>query len=175
MYKFILSFLPICSMNTPQKHPKRFALILIFVISLIATLGSLYYSYRGDFFANIMSWDMFNPLNALQPCALCRYQRIALYPIAFLSWVALWKKDYNIVYYITPMAIVWALLALYQYGLEQHRVVESQICGVNPTIACDGIPVQYWWFITLPLMSFVIFIILIVISYNIIRHHKKHK
>lgn len=156
-----------------KKHPKRHALRLIFIISLLVSIATLYYSYFGDPIANIISGDFFNGLNALTPCALCWYQRIALYPIALLSWLALRKKDYNIVYYITPMAIIGGLFALYQYGLEQNRAPESGICGINPAISCSGIPVEYFGFITLPLLSFITFIILIIINYCIIRYHRK--
>ena len=158
-----------------MKHPKKNALVFIFIISLLVTLLSLYYSYYGDIFVNIMSGDFFNPLNALTPCALCWYQRIALYPIAFLTWLALLKKDYNIVYYITPMAIIGGLIALYQYGLEQNRTPDTGICGTNPIVSCDGIQVEYFGFITLPLMSFITFLVIIIIAYNIIWYQRKNK
>lgn len=51
-------------------------LIFIFTTSLIAMLGSLYYSEVRGF----------------EPCTFCWYQRILMYPIVLISGIALYQK-----------------------------------------------------------------------------------
>src|SRR3989344_8830466 len=53
------------------------------LISLTATLGSLFYS-------EIMHFN---------PCKLCWFQRIVMYPQVILFAIALWKKDKKIFNY----------------------------------------------------------------------------
>ena len=55
-------------------------LIFIWTISFVATLGSLYFSEVRGF----------------EPCTLCWYQRILMYPIVLISGVALFQKNARI-------------------------------------------------------------------------------
>lgn len=88
-------------MNTPHRLMQ-----LIFVISLLATIGSLYYGYYGDPVVNIMTRDLFNKANAIPACDLCWYVRVFQYPIVIISGIALLKKDYASVIYIWPLALL---------------------------------------------------------------------
>ena len=47
------------------------------VVSLIATLGSLYFSEIRHF----------------NPCVLCWFQRICMYPLVVILLVGFWKRD----------------------------------------------------------------------------------
>src|SRR5258705_13166689 len=55
----------------------KYGLFFAFLISLVATLGSLFYSQIAGF----------------TPCDLCWFQRIFMYPLVVLLGLALIKKD----------------------------------------------------------------------------------
>src|SRR3989344_6942904 len=58
-------------------------LLLAFIISLLATSGSLFYSQIAGF----------------EPCQLCWFQRIFMYPQTILLFMALLKRDKKIIDY----------------------------------------------------------------------------
>ncbi|WP_249686020.1 disulfide oxidoreductase, partial [Bacillus velezensis] len=68
--------------------------------SFIATLGSLYFS-------EIMKFE---------PCVLCWYQRIFMYPFVLWLGIAVVKKDYLIASYSLPIASIGACISLYHYA-----------------------------------------------------------
>ena len=53
---------------------------MIFIVSLIAILGSLYFS----------------EIRLYEPCEMCWYQRILMYPLVLLSFIGLIKNDANV-------------------------------------------------------------------------------
>lgn len=66
-----------------------------FIVALIATLGSL-------FFSEIMLWE---------PCRLCWYQRILMYPLVILLGIAVLKKDRRIKRYVIPMSVIGLIIS----------------------------------------------------------------
>lgn len=97
-------------------------LYLAWVVALIATLGSLWFSESLGFI----------------PCVLCWFQRIAMYPLALLLGIAALRGDLNIRVYALPLAAVGWVVALI-HNLEDWGIVQSlKICGVGQTTAgCD--------------------------------------
>jgi disulfide bond formation protein DsbB len=97
-------------------------LYLAWVVALIATLGSLWFSESLGFI----------------PCVLCWFQRIAMYPLALLLGIAALRGDLNIRAYALPLAAVGWVVALI-HNLEDWGIVQSlKICGVGQTTAgCD--------------------------------------
>jgi len=66
------------------------ALKLAFLVALIATNGSLFYSEYAKF----------------TPCLLCWLQRIFMYPLVVLFAIAVSKKDDKIFTYTLPLAVI---------------------------------------------------------------------
>lgn len=119
------------------------ALTFMFIVSGLATIGSLVYSLGIGF----------------PPCDLCWYQRIFMYPIFFLSGVALYKKHVfdTIKPYMRFLVIFGASIALF------HTIV--YYTGVNPvpcsaTASCTARYVFEFGFMTIPLMSLISFVFL---------------
>ena len=114
-----------------------------FIISLGGVLGSLVYSEIIGF----------------EPCRLCWYQRIALFPIALLSGIAIIKKHNCITLYGLMLSVIGGIIALY------HLILEKNLFGdaVNLPCVADAVSctVQYVYvfhgLITIPSMSFIIF------------------
>lgn len=60
------------------------AILFSFIVALIATLGSLFYSEIAGY----------------EPCKLCRLQRIVMYPQVILLGIAFWKKNGTLTSYV---------------------------------------------------------------------------
>lgn len=130
------------------KFVEKNILILLFVISLSAMIGSLLYS-------NIIGFP---------PCELCWFQRIFLYPQVLLSLIAFIKKDLNIVMYLLPLSILGAAVSFF-HSLVQMGIGSSILGGcVAVGGECAKVYVKAYNYITIPFMSFTIFAYLIAIT-----------
>ncbi|MDZ5610621.1 disulfide oxidoreductase, partial [Bacillus pseudomycoides] len=99
----------------------EYILFSAWCVSLIATLGSLYLS-------EIMKYE---------PCTLCWYQRILMYPLVLLLGTAIIRKDYRIGIYSLVLAIIGACIAAYHYSLQKIPFLSENgtLCGRIP---CTG-------------------------------------
>jgi hypothetical protein len=91
-----INFLP-----TLEKFMKENALVLAFIISLVATLGSLFYS-------EVLGYS---------PCKLCWFQRILMYPLPLLFGASLLqkKKIKDTLAFAMIMTTLGTILAGYHY------------------------------------------------------------
>ncbi|AWT35167.1 putative disulfide formation protein [Deinococcus arenae] len=121
------------------------------VVSLIATLGSLYFSEIRHF----------------NPCVLCWFQRICMYPLAVILGVAALTGDLRVRRYVLPLAGIGVLIALYQ-NLETWGVVPVlRACTADPSASC-GTPWPVWGMnsplntvLTIPVLSMIAFTLII--------------
>ncbi len=123
------------------------ALWLGSLIALVSMAGSLYYSEVAEF----------------APCDLCWYQRIAMYPLAIILGIAAFRKDTGVRIYTYPLAVIGALLAVYQYVLQLNPSLESGFCGVDAS--CTERYIWQFGFISFPFMSLVGFAMIITLLY----------
>ncbi|MBI4155916.1 MAG: disulfide bond formation protein B [Candidatus Zambryskibacteria bacterium] len=125
----------------------KYIIQLLFLASLGAAIGSLSYSEIVGF----------------PPCDLCWIQRIFMYPQAILAFVAMIKKDKNIVDYLLPLSILGAIVSFYQslvnWGLEGSLVGCTSVGG-----ECARVYVLEYGYITIPFMAFTVFAYLIGLS-----------
>ena len=122
---------------------------MIFIFSLFATIGSLIMSVYFSF----------------PPCDLCWYQRMFMYPIAFVSGLALFKKDFkNGSFYSLWLAIVGGLIALYHYILQFTDLLKDGgvICSPFSSVDCSIPDFIEFGFVTTPLISLSIFVFAII-------------
>ncbi|MFC7286304.1 disulfide oxidoreductase [Phocicoccus pinnipedialis] len=120
---------------------------LIFIVSLVATLGSLYFSEIRDY----------------TPCEFCWYQRILMYPIIIISFISNVKDDCNARLYIRIMAIIGFLIGLYHYGLQKLDFLKENLNACTDG-TCAGIFINWFGFVTIPFLSLTAFFIIIVLS-----------
>ena len=119
-------------------------LYLILFISFTGTAGSLVLS---------------NVLN-LTPCDLCWYQRIFMYSIFVISLIGAVIKDEKDTYkYIIGLAIPGAIIAIYNYFIQLFPSSAVFQCSVNNP--CTKVDFQLFGFLTIPLMAFIAFVIII--------------
>lgn len=117
-----------------------------FLISLIATLGSL-------FFSEIMNFV---------PCSLCWYQRIFMYPLVFIFLINLLYPDRSVFKYSFPLVIIGLVISIY------HNLLILKIIPENLSPCVSGVPcsvdyLNYFGFITIPLLSFMAFLIIFIL------------
>ncbi len=134
----------------------------ILVMALLAVIGSLYFSNFGDPIKNITDGVLFDPTRALEPCHLCWWARILIYPMVIITGVGIWKQDRNFINYILILSILGMPLTLYHYALQMFPIGTSAFCTLaNP---CDALQVEYLDFITIPFLAFTAFCIIMSLS-----------
>lgn len=121
---------------------KEYAFMWGFVVALGATLGSLIYS-------DIIGFD---------PCTLCWFQRVFIYPQVLLLGMAIWRKDNNIVDYSLWFSIVGGLTAFYQSYTQLGGFSFIPCTAVGS--ACAKVFFIEFGYITLPVMSFTAFLLI---------------
>ena len=121
------------------------ALLWSGIIALVATTGSL-------FFSDVLGYN---------PCKLCWYQRIFMYPIVILAIVALSKKSKETMNYIVSLAFIGAPIALYHYLMQRGLVEASNCTIVGYSSSCSSTFMLDYGFITIPFMALVAFILII--------------
>lgn len=129
----------------------------IWIICLITTgamLGSLYFSEHVGF----------------SPCKLCWYQRIAMYSIAIISFVAALRNDKNIVRYTIVLAPMGLVVSTYHYLLEWYPNLETNVCSLD--VPCTAVWFRELGFVTLCFMAGCAFITVIAVSLAIMREQK---
>lgn len=103
------------------------------------------------------------------PCTLCWYQRIFMYPIWIILTIAILTKDKRAGKYLIPLAIIGTLFAAY-HTLIQYNIIPEQFTPCTAGISCTEKYVNYFGFITIPLLSLIAFII--ILSSLIIEHQR---
>lgn len=119
-----------------------YGLVFSFFIALFATFGSLFLSEVAHF----------------TPCKLCWYQRIFMYPQVLLLGIATLKNDFGIKRYVLPMSIIGAGIAIYHYLLQVSPIPLP--CS-DEIANCALKQINYFGYITIPLMSFTAFALII--------------
>lgn len=121
------------------------ALAGAFVVALLATLGSLYFSEIAHF----------------EPCRLCWYQRIAMYPLVVILGLAARRGDAGVVRYGLALAAIGAVIAGYHYALEWLPSLDSGVCSLGTP--CTLVWFREFGFISLPYLSLSAFLLIVVL------------
>jgi disulfide bond formation protein DsbB len=142
-------------MKTTNKPIDQF-LFVGWAASVIATLGSLYFSEIMKFI----------------PCELCWFQRIFMYPLAVILGIAVVKKDYRISLYSMVLPGIGGTISIYHYLIQKVPFFKehSISCGMIP---CTDQYINWLGFITIPFLALVAFIIIFVVSFYIYRNMKE--
>lgn len=136
---------------------KKYALYIAFLQAWASMMGSLYFS-------EILGYA---------PCTLCWYQRIVMYPLVIILFVAILRKDKNVAYYALPLSIIGAFIALYQYFLQFNILPNSVKTSCSIYESCSQIYLSLFGFITIPLLSFLAFLVITVMLVILLKTNKK--
>ena len=119
------------------------ALTAALAVAVLASAGSLYFSEVAHF----------------EPCRLCWYQRIAMYPLVAILAIAAWRRDAEIWRYVLPVASIGALVSAYHYALEWLPWLDSGACSAD--VPCTLVWFRQLGFISLPYLAFSAFALII--------------
>lgn len=125
----------------------RYALLGSFIVALIATGGSLFYSEIAGY----------------EPCKLCWFQRIFMYPQVILLGLALAKKISDALIVAGTLSAIGGIIAGYHY-LLQLGVIKGSCGVVGYSVACSQRFVMNFGYITIPLMAFSAFLLIFLIA-----------
>lgn len=119
-------------------------------LSLMATLGSLYFS----------------EIWGLAPCKLCWEQRIFMYPLVFILGVGIYREEKRLEEYVLPLALLGTLIAAYHNILYYqanflYGVNEFALTSCAGGVSCTNQQIAWFGFMTIPLLSLFSFLMIV--------------
>ncbi|MGD7045161.1 disulfide oxidoreductase [Jeotgalibacillus proteolyticus] len=140
-----------------EKKTENF-LFTAWAASLVAAMGSLYFS----------------EIRGYEPCELCWYQRIFMYPIVILLAAAIYRKDPKAAFYSACLSGIGGLVSIYHYGIQKLDFLSDSApaCGMVP---CTGEYINWLGFITIPFLALTAFAIIFIFSLLILKQLKGEK
>ncbi|NGX47374.1 MAG: Disulfide bond formation protein C, partial [Chlamydiae bacterium] len=129
---------------------KKFALFIPWLLVCIGTVGSLFFS----------------EMSHKEPCTLCWYQRVILFPLAIILGIAAFRNAYRIILYVLPLALIGFALSLYHVIMIEF-FAQTSTCPACTLKAVSDDP------ITFPFLSLIAFTILNILLIWIYVKHKR--
>jgi Disulfide bond formation protein DsbB len=124
------------------------ALFLAWLVAAVAMIGSLYFS-------EVAHYD---------PCKLCWYQRIAMYPLAIILAIALAVRDNGVRRYVVPLAAIGAVISSYHYLIEWYPNLEGNgTCSL--AVPCTFVWFRRFGFVSLPYMALSGFVFIVTFAW----------
>lgn len=124
---------------------------ITFLISFVSVIGSLYFS----------------DILLIEPCYLCWWQRIFMYPIFILTTIALIFRIHIQKIFILALSFGGLIFAIYHYLMQTFGLFK-EISSCSVTKPCDAVDIIYFGFITIPFLSLLSFtIIFLVILFSV--------
>lgn len=123
-----------------------YVLYIAWLVSIIATLGSLYFSEIIGFI----------------PCELCWFQRIFMYPLAIILGIAAFDNDKKLKKCVLPLSIIGGFISLYHY-LVQKVPGFASIKPCVQGVPCNMQYINWFGFVTIPFLALTAFIIISVL------------
>lgn len=119
------------------------ALAVAALVALLATFGSL-------FFSEVAHYD---------PCKLCWFQRIAMYPLAVVLSIAAVRREWAVAPYVVVLATVGAVISGYHTALEWIPALDTGACGLGPS--CTVVWFRELGFVSLPVLALSAFLLIV--------------
>jgi disulfide bond formation protein DsbB len=121
-----------------------------FVVAAIATGGSLFYSQIANF----------------QPCELCWFQRICMYPLSILTLLVAWHSDNRAARYLLPLPVVGACVSIYHMLIQYGAITEPKGCFIGAPAGCGtnwiaSHPDASFGYLSIPTLALTGFLLLI--------------
>ena len=129
-----------------NKFIQKYGLYIVWVVSLLSVLGSLYYS-------NVMN---------LPPCILCWYQRIAMYPLVIILGIGILRKDVKVWITALPLSIIGLFIAVY-HNLLYYKLLPEALTPCVTGISCTTKLIELFGFLTIPLQALIAFVVITVV------------
>lgn len=126
---------------------RQFSLYFAWLVSVIATLGSLYFSEIRGFI----------------PCEFCWYQRILMYPLVLILGISAFQNDLSVKKYVVPLAVIGWFISLFHY-LEQKVPGFAEIKPCANGVPCSAEYINWLGFMTIPFLALTAFTLIIFLT-----------
>lgn len=125
-----------------MRKVRLYSLYIAWVISLVGTMGSIY----------------FGEMSQIEPCPICWYQRICLFPLSIILGIATYRLDSGIKIYVLPQIFIGATIACWQF-------LEKKVSWLASPVLCSwqgecGEKIYTIMGISFPLLSFLAFVLI---------------
>jgi disulfide bond formation protein DsbB len=135
--------------SAPARFIGQRGTYIAFAAAFLATVGSLLYS-------DVLGYE---------PCKLCWFQRIFMYPQAILLGLALWKQNASVRLYAIVLSSIGAVIAAYHYMSQLGwNPLNLECASIGYAVSCAKVFVLQFGYITLPVMALSAFALIIVSS-----------
>ena len=133
-------------------------LLFMWVVSLTATMGSLFFS----------------EIRGYEPCELCWIQRIFMYPLVLILGSAYVQKNARIAVTTAIFSVIGGAISLYHYGLQKVSFLSENApaCG---RVSCTGEYINIFGFITIPFLALTAFVLIAISSFMLLKDSKGEK
>ncbi len=131
-------------------------MLFAWLMSLIATLGSLYFSQVQKF----------------EPCTLCWVQRIFMYPLVIILFVGIVRKDKQAAWYSILLSGIGLCISAYHYTIQKLSFF-SEITPSCGRVPCTGEYINWLGFITIPFLAGTAFTIIFICSLLILKQNEE--
>lgn len=138
---------------------KKNALYIAWTGSLVAMLGSLYFSEIANY----------------PPCVLCWYQRIAMYPLVVILGFAIYKKSRDMLLPAFVLAISGWIISVY-HNLLYYEILPEAAAPCIAGVSCTTKFIEWFGFVTIPFLAFAGFtsvLVLLVIHWKATKPQKE--
>lgn len=128
-----------------DKHKQEWIWLFMWGVTIVSTLGSLFYSEILHFV----------------PCELCWVQRILMYPLVIIYGVATMQRNLSIALPGLILSIIGVCVSTYHYLIQKLPALQAAgaSCGDVP---CNLQYANYFGFITIPFLAGLAFLLIIV-------------
>lgn len=123
----------------------------------------LYINWLIALFASVISLS-FSKIFGFIPCELCWYQRILMYPLVIVIFITIYINDHKEKYYILPFSILGLLISFYHILIQKIPSL-SQISTCTGSVPCHIDYLNWFDFITIPMLSFVSFLFISILTF----------
>jgi len=137
----VIAILAVVGFGEPLQLLRRAAwgyeLWLAFVVTAIATGGSLFFSDIANF----------------PPCELCWYQRICMYPLSLLTLLMALGGAHRAARYLLPLPVIGAGVSVYHLLVENGVVGQSNACLISAPGGCATKWINEFGYMTIPTLA----------------------
>jgi disulfide bond formation protein DsbB len=118
-----------------------YELWLVFLVTALATGGSLFFSEIAHY----------------APCELCWFERICIYPLSIVALLAGLANDHRVARYLLPLPLVGAGIASYHVLVEDGVVSQSKACLLSTPGGCATKWINEFGYVTIPNLTLTAF------------------
>jgi disulfide bond formation protein DsbB len=141
----VIGLLWLLGLRPPLRRLRRsiwgYELWLAFVVSAVATGGSLFFSEVAHFV----------------PCELCWFQRICMYPLSITTLLMALADDHRAARYLLPLPLVGAGVSTYHLLVENGVVKQTHACLLSAPGGCATKWINEFGFVTIPTLALTAF------------------